>query len=83
MPNVYTFKDFEGSSHRILLELIRRHAPRGGTLLDLGAAGGELGELQVDGKPLLDFVATDVEMPGTAARFGELAADLLPLERRD
>ena len=43
MPNVYTFKDFEGSSHRILLDLIRRHAPRGGTLLDLGAAGGELG----------------------------------------
>ena len=43
MPNVYTFKDFEGSSHRILIELIRRFAPRGGTLLDLGAAGGELG----------------------------------------
>lgn len=43
MPNVYTFKDFEGSSHRILLDLIRRHARRGGTLLDLGAAGGELG----------------------------------------
>lgn len=43
MPNVYTFKDFEGSSHRILQELIRRHRPRGGTLLDLGAAGGELG----------------------------------------
>ena len=43
MINVYTFKDFEGSSHRILIELIRRHAPRGGTLLDLGAAGGELG----------------------------------------
>jgi 2-polyprenyl-3-methyl-5-hydroxy-6-metoxy-1,4-benzoquinol methylase len=43
MPNVYTFKDFEGSSHRILLELIRKHAPRGGVLLDLGAAGGELG----------------------------------------
>ncbi|HEY0370396.1 MAG TPA: class I SAM-dependent methyltransferase [Thermoanaerobaculia bacterium] len=43
MPNVYTFKDFEGSSHRILLELIRKHRPRGGTLLDLGAAGGELG----------------------------------------
>ncbi|HVG24622.1 MAG TPA: class I SAM-dependent methyltransferase [Thermoanaerobaculia bacterium] len=43
MPNVYTFKDFEGSSHRILLELIRKHAPPGGTLLDLGAAGGELG----------------------------------------
>ncbi|HEX8251889.1 MAG TPA: class I SAM-dependent methyltransferase [Thermoanaerobaculia bacterium] len=44
MPNVYTFKDFEGSSHRILIDLIHRHARRGGTLLDLGAAGGELGE---------------------------------------
>src|SRR5207342_1989080 len=43
VPNVYTFKDFEGSSHRILIELIRRFAPPGGTLLDLGAAGGELG----------------------------------------
>ena len=43
MPNVYTFKDFEGSSHRILIDLIRRNVPRGGTLLDLGAAGGELG----------------------------------------
>lgn len=42
MPNVYTFKDFEGSSHRILIDMIRRHAS-GGTLLDLGAAGGELG----------------------------------------
>jgi predicted TPR repeat methyltransferase len=44
VPNVYTFKDFEGSSHRILIRLIRELAPRGGTLLDLGAAAGELGE---------------------------------------
>ncbi|HYI09428.1 MAG TPA: class I SAM-dependent methyltransferase [Thermoanaerobaculia bacterium] len=44
MPNVYTFKDFEGSSHRILIDMVRRHARRGGTLLDLGAAGGELGD---------------------------------------
>lgn len=44
MPNVYTFKDFEGSSHRILIDLIRRHAKRGGVLLDLGAAAGELGD---------------------------------------
>lgn len=44
MPNVYTFKDFEGSSHRILIDMIRRHAGRRGTLLDLGAAGGELGQ---------------------------------------
>jgi predicted TPR repeat methyltransferase len=43
VPNVYSFKDFEGSSHRILIELIRRFGGRGGTLLDLGAAGGELG----------------------------------------
>ena len=43
MSNVYTFKDFEASSHRILIDLIRRFSPRGGTLLDLGAAGGELG----------------------------------------
>lgn len=43
MPNVYTFKDFEGSSHRILIDLVHKHSPRGGTLLDLGAAGGELG----------------------------------------
>jgi len=43
MPNVYTFKDFEGSSHRILIDLVRRHSKRGGRLLDLGAAGGELG----------------------------------------
>jgi len=43
MPNVYTFKDFEGSSHRILMRLIRKWAKPGGTLLDLGAAGGELG----------------------------------------
>jgi predicted TPR repeat methyltransferase len=44
MPNVYTFKDFEGSSHRILIDLITRHVNCGGTLIDLGAAGGELGQ---------------------------------------
>ncbi|MEO6259515.1 MAG: methyltransferase domain-containing protein [Thermoanaerobaculia bacterium] len=43
MANVYSFKDFEGSSHRILIDLIRRYSKPGGTLLDLGAAGGELG----------------------------------------
>jgi 2-polyprenyl-3-methyl-5-hydroxy-6-metoxy-1,4-benzoquinol methylase len=42
VPNVYQFKDFEGSSHRILLGLIRRYARKSDTLLDLGAAGGEL-----------------------------------------
>lgn len=44
MPNVYTFKDFEGSSHRILIDLIQRYSNGARTLLDLGAAGGELGE---------------------------------------
>jgi predicted TPR repeat methyltransferase len=43
VPNVYQFKDFEGSSHRILIDLVGRHATRGGVLIDLGAAGGELG----------------------------------------
>jgi len=43
MPNVYEFKDFAGSSHRILIDLLRRFAPRGGTLLDLGASAGHLG----------------------------------------
>jgi len=43
MVNVYTFKDFEGSSHRILIDMVHRHARGGGVLLDLGAAGGELG----------------------------------------
>ena len=44
MPNVYQFKDFEGSSHRILLSLVRRYALGRGLLLDLGASGGHLGE---------------------------------------
>jgi len=43
MPNVYEFKDFEGSSHRILIDLVRRFTPKGGTLLDLGASAGHLG----------------------------------------
>jgi 2-polyprenyl-3-methyl-5-hydroxy-6-metoxy-1,4-benzoquinol methylase len=43
MPNVYEFKDFEGSSHRILIEMLRRFTPPGGTLLDLGASAGHLG----------------------------------------
>ena len=43
MANVYQFKDFEGSSHRILIRLIRQFSTTRGTLLDLGAAGGELG----------------------------------------
>jgi len=43
MPNVYQFKDFDGSSHRILIGLIRRFGGQG-RLIDLGAAGGELCE---------------------------------------
>jgi SAM-dependent methyltransferase len=41
--HVYEFKDFAGSSHRILIDLIRAHSRRGGVLLDLGAFAGELG----------------------------------------
>jgi len=44
VPNVYQFKDFEGSSHRILIDLINDHLNgSGGRLLDLGASGGQLG----------------------------------------
>jgi predicted TPR repeat methyltransferase len=66
MPNVYTFKDFEGSSHRILIELIRRFAPRGGTLLDLGAAGGELGAA------VRDHFGTTIGFEYDADRIGQL-----------
>ncbi|HUO84180.1 MAG TPA: class I SAM-dependent methyltransferase [Thermoanaerobaculia bacterium] len=41
---MYTYKDFRGSSHRILLELMRKHCRTRGRLVDVGAAGGELGE---------------------------------------
>lgn len=43
VPKIYQYKDFAGSSHRILLVLIRKHARGRTRLLDLGAAGGELG----------------------------------------
>jgi predicted TPR repeat methyltransferase len=66
MANVYTFKDFEGSSHRILIELIRRFAPRGGTLLDLGAAGGELGAA------VRDHFTTTIGFEYDADRIGQL-----------
>jgi SAM-dependent methyltransferase len=38
----YAFKDFPGSSHRLLIRAVLRTAPRDGVLLDAGAAGGEL-----------------------------------------
>ncbi|MBI2214583.1 MAG: class I SAM-dependent methyltransferase [Acidobacteria bacterium] len=43
MAPVYHFKDFAGSSHRILIDMIRRSGVRG-RFLDLGAAGGEIGD---------------------------------------
>jgi predicted TPR repeat methyltransferase len=68
MSNVYTFKDFEGSSHRILIGLIRRFARRGGTLLDLGAAGGELGAA------VRDHFARRIGFEYDVDRIGELHA---------
>jgi predicted TPR repeat methyltransferase len=44
VPSVYQFKDFAGSSHRILIALVRQFSKPGGTLVDLGAAGGEIGQ---------------------------------------
>lgn len=66
MPNVYQFKDFTGSSHRILLSLIRR-APKGAVMVDLGAAGGELGA------SLADRFTRRVGFEYDAARLPQLA----------
>lgn len=68
MPNVYSFKDFEGSSHRILISLARRYCTRRGVLLDVGAAGGELGS---EISPLFDRT---IAIEGDAARIGDLHA---------
>src|SRR3954470_20194792 len=68
MSNVYTFKDFEGSSHRILIGLIRRFARRGGLLLDLGAAGGELGAA------VHDHFERTIGFEYDAGRIGDLRA---------
>jgi predicted TPR repeat methyltransferase len=83
MPNVYTFKDFEGSSHRILIELIRRYTARGGTLLDLGAAGGELGAGVRDRFQRTIGFEFDVDRLGDlAGRFDEaVIADLESVRR--
>ncbi len=83
MPNVYTFKDFEGSSHRILIELLRRHARRGGKLLDLGAAGGELGEALRDFFPRRIGFELDVErIADLRGRFDQaVIADLETVQR--
>jgi len=68
MPNVYTFKDFEGSSHRILMEMIKRWCPRGGKLLDLGAAGGELGDAVRDHFDRTIGFEYNVDCAGTLGR---------------
>jgi predicted TPR repeat methyltransferase len=83
MPNVYTFKDFEGSSHRILIGLIRRFAKRGGTLVDLGAAGGELGEAVRDHFRRTFGVEYEVaNLPALRSRFNAaIIADLERLKR--
>ena len=83
MPNVYTFKNFEGSSHRILIELIRRFAKRGGTLVDLGAAGGELGEAIRDHfQRRLGFEFEIANLPALRNRFDcAVIADLEKLKR--
>jgi predicted TPR repeat methyltransferase len=83
MPNVYTFKDFEGSSHRILIGLIRRFAKKGGMLVDLGAAGGELGEAVRDhfGRTL-GFEFEIANLPALRTRFDcAVIADLEKLKR--
>jgi predicted TPR repeat methyltransferase len=83
MPNVYTFKDFEGSSHRILMRLIRRHAPHGGTLLDLGAAGGELGSAVRDQfKRTIGFEYNVDCVPDLSGRFDQVVVTDLETVKR-
>ena len=48
MANVYAFKDFEGSSHRILIDLIERYA-RKGNIVSTQRAQARLAELDADG----------------------------------
>jgi len=83
MPNVYTFKDFEGSSHRILLDLITRHSDGAGTLLDLGAAGGELGEaLRKKFQRTIGFEFDVDRLPDLRTRFDQaVIADLETVRR--
>lgn len=77
MPNVYQFKDFEGSSHRILIDLIRR-SEAGGRLLDLGPASGELCAAVCDQFEHTECVEVDEEyLPVLRDRFDEVTiADL-------
>jgi 2-polyprenyl-3-methyl-5-hydroxy-6-metoxy-1,4-benzoquinol methylase len=82
VPNVYQFKDFEGSSHRILIDMIRRSGIRG-RLLDLGAAGGEICEAvrdQFDRTLAFEFDAGRI--PQLRARFDQsVIADLERVHR--
>ena len=83
MPNVYSFKDFEGSSHRILINLIRRFASKGGKLLDLGAAGGGLGEAVRDHFSRTVGFEYDVDnLPALRTRFDCVAITDLERVRR-
>lgn len=83
MPNVYSFKDFEGSSHRILIKLIRRFARPNGSLLDLGAAGGELGDAVRDHfSRTMGFEYEVANLPALRQRFdAAVIADLETLRR--
>jgi SAM-dependent methyltransferase len=70
VPKVYQFKDFAGSSHRILLALVRQHARGRRRILDLGAAGGELGAaLQGEFEQSIGFELDVEEMAVLKQRF--------------
>lgn len=83
MPDIYQFKDFAGSSHRLLLDLIRRHARGKKRLLDLGAAGGELGaSLRERFDQTIGFELDVAEMARLKERFSLVViADLERLTR--
>lgn len=78
MPEIYQFKDFAGSSHRLLIQLIRRHASGRARLVDLGAAGGELGAALRDRfEKTFGFELDPNEMAPLKQRFSQvIIADL-------
>lgn len=82
MTPVYHFKDFAGSSHRILIDMIRKSEVHG-RFLDLGAAGGEIGEAvrgQFDRTFAFEF--DDRRIPQIRTRFDHgVIADLERVHR--
>jgi 2-polyprenyl-3-methyl-5-hydroxy-6-metoxy-1,4-benzoquinol methylase len=73
-PDDYAFKEHDGSSHAVILEMLSSHPPS--RVLDLGCSGGLLAEkMRADGHHVVGVDAT--ELPGVHDRTDAFfAADL-------